>query len=137
MPDMAEPLTIINPASWTAPRGYSNGVLASAGGRQLFIAGQIAWDAGGQIVSANFAEQFDQALANVIAIVSEAGGTPDRLARLVIYVTNKNEYRAAQHELGRRWRARMGKHYPAMTLVEVKSLLEDDAKIEIEGIAVL
>lgn len=134
---MAEPLTIINPASFLAPRGYSNGVLAPAGGKQLFIAGQIAWDTGGQIVSSDFAEQFDQALANVIAVVTEAGGTPDRLARLVVYVTNKNEYRAAQHELGRRWRARMGKHYPAMTLVEVKSLLEDDAKVEIEGIAVL
>ncbi len=134
---MAEPLTIINPASWPAPRGYSNGVLASVGGKQLFIAGQIAWDIGGAIVSSDFAEQFDQALANLIAIVTEAGGTPDQIARLVIYVTNKSEYRAAQRELGRRWRARMGKHYPAMTLVEVMSLLEDDAKVEIEGIAVL
>ncbi len=134
---MTEPLTIINPASSPAPRGYSNGVLASAGGKQLFIAGQFAWDTRGQIVSSDFIEQFDQALANVITIVTEAGGTPQQLARLVIYVTDKNEYRAAQHELGRRWRARMGKHYPAMTLVEVKGLLEDTAKVEIEGIAVI
>ncbi len=134
---MPEPLTIINPVSSPAPRGYSNGVLAPAGGKQLFIAGQIGWNEKGQIVSSDFAEQFDQALANVIAIVYAAGGTPDQLARLVIYVTDKNEYRAAQREIGRRWRARMGKHFPAMTLVEVKSLLEDAAKVEIEGIAVI
>ncbi len=134
---MPEPLTIINPASSPAPRGYSNGVIAPAGGKFLFIAGQIGWNEKGQIVSSDFVEQFDQALANVIAIVNEAGGTPDKIARLVIYVTDKNEYRAAQPEIGRRWRARMGKHFPAMTLIEVKSLLEDDAKVEIEGIAVI
>lgn len=134
---MSEPLRLINPASLIAPRGYSNGVLAPAGSKQLFIAGQIGWNEKGQIVSSDFAEQFDQALANVITIVNEAGGTPDQLARLVVYVTNKNEYRAAQREIGQRWRARMGKHFPALTLVEVKSLLEDDAKVEIEGIAVI
>jgi enamine deaminase RidA (YjgF/YER057c/UK114 family) len=128
--------TFINPESLGAPRGYSNGVLTE-GGRLLFIAGQIAWDQQQKIVSADIAEQFDRALANVIAIVTEAGGKPEQIARLVIYVTDKNEYRARLKEIGERYRARMGKHFPAMVLVEVKSLLEDSAKIEIEGTAVL
>ena len=86
--------------------------------------------------SADIAEQFDQALANVLAVLTEAGGAPDKIARLVIYVTDKNEYRARMKEIGERYRGRMGKHFPAMVLVEVAGLLEDRAKIEIEGIAV-
>jgi len=128
---------IINPESLGAPRGYSNGVLTEAGGRLLFIAGQIAWDENQKIASTDLVEQFDRALANVIAVVTEAGGKPDRLARFVFYVTDKNEYRARMKEIGERYRARMDKHFPAMTLVEVTSLLEANAKIEIEGIAVL
>ncbi|MDX6558782.1 MAG: hypothetical protein QOF72_1831 [Blastocatellia bacterium] len=128
--------TFINPESLGAPRGYSNGVLTE-GGRLLFIAGQIAWDQQQKIVSADIVEQFDRALANVVAVVTEAGGKPDQIARLVIYVTDKSEYRARLKEIGECYRARMGKHFPAMVLVEVKSLLEDSAKIEIEGTAVL
>jgi enamine deaminase RidA (YjgF/YER057c/UK114 family) len=128
--------TFINPASLGAPHGYANGVLTE-GGRLLFIAGQIAWDQQQQIVSTDLVEQFDRALANVLAVVIEAGGKPDQIARLVIYVTDKNEYRERMKEIGERYRTRMGKHFPAMVLVEVKSLLEDDARIEIEGIAVL
>ena len=134
---MNKSFSFINPESLVKPRGYSNGVLAEAGGELLFIAGQIGWDERQRMVSADFVEQFDRALSNVIAVVTEAGGTPERIARLVIYVTDKNEYRAALREVGGRYRARMGQHYPAMALVEVKSLLEDDAKVEIEGIAVL
>ena len=130
-------LTHINPESLGAPRGYSNGVLTEAGGRLLFIAGQVAWNQQQQIVSDDLVEQFDRALANLIAIVSEARGTPEQIARLIIYVTDKDEYKRRMKEIGERYRARMGKHFPAMVLVEVKSLLEDDAKIEIEGIAVL
>ena len=129
--------TFINPESLGAPRGYSNGVLAEAGGRLLFIAGQVAWDNHQRIVSSDLVEQFDRALANVLAVVSEAGGQPEQIARLVIYVTDKNEYKTRMKQIGERYRARMGKHFPAMVLVEVKSLLEDDAKIEIEGVAVL
>ena len=103
----------------------------------LFIAGQVAWDQQQQIVSADLVEQFDRALANVVAVVSEAGGQPEQITRLVIYVTDRDEYRARMKEIGERYRARLGKHFPAMVLVEVKSLLEDKAKIEIEGIAVL
>lgn len=128
-------LKIINPESLGAPHGYANGVLTE-GGRLLFIAGQVAWDQQQQIVSADIAEQFDQALANVLAVLTEAGGAPDKIARLVIYVTDKNEYRARMKEIGERYRGRMGKHFPAMVLVEVAGLLEDRAKIEIEGIAV-
>lgn len=127
----------INPESLGAPHGYSNGVLAETGGRLLFIAGQIAWDQQHQIVSADIVEQFDGALTNVIAVVTEAGGKPEQVARLVIYVTNKNEYRSRMKEIGERYRARMGRHFPAMVLVEVAGLLEDRAKIEIEGVAVL
>ena len=128
--------TLINPESLGAPRGYSNGVLIE-GGRLLFISGQVGWDQQQQIVADDLVEQFDRALANVIAVVTTAGGRPDQLARLIIYVTDKNEYRDRKKEIGERYRARMGKHFPAMVLVEVKSLLEDRAKIEIEGTAVL
>jgi enamine deaminase RidA (YjgF/YER057c/UK114 family) len=130
-------MEFINPESLGAPRGYSNGVVAPPGGRLLFIAGQIAWDEQQRIASADFAEQFERALANVLAVVREAGGTPEEIARLVIYVTDKKEYLASRREVGRRWRSLMGHHFPAMALVEVKGLLEDDAKVEIEAIAVL
>lgn len=130
-------LRFINPEALGPARGYSNGVLAPQGGALLFIAGQIAWDEQQRIVSADFVEQFDRALKNVLAVVDAAGGTPEQIARLTIYVTDKREYRAAQEAVGQRYRARMGRHFPAMALVEVKSLLEDAAKVEIEGVAVL
>ena len=129
--------TIINPESLGAPHGYSNGVLTEPGGRLLFIAGQVAWDRQQQIVADDLVRQFDQALANVITVVNEAGGKPEQIARLVIYVTDKNEYREHMKEIGERYRARMGKHFPAMVLVEVAGLLEDRAKVEIEAVAVL
>ena len=129
--------SIINPESLGAPRGYSNGVLAEVGGRLLFIAGQVAWDAQQQIVSDDLVEQFDRSLQNVVTVVLAAGGQTDQLARLIIYVTDKAAYRERMREIGERYRAHMGKHFPAMVLVEVKSLLEDRAQIEIEGIAIL
>jgi enamine deaminase RidA (YjgF/YER057c/UK114 family) len=128
--------TLINPESLGAPRGYANGVVTE-GGRLLFIAGQVAWNEQQQIVSADLVEQFDRALANVIAVVTEAGGKPEQIARLALYVTDKHAYRERMKEIGERYRARMGKHFPAMVLVEVKGLLEDNAKIEIEATAVL
>jgi enamine deaminase RidA (YjgF/YER057c/UK114 family) len=128
---------LINPESLGAPRGYSNGVLTNAGGRLLFIAGQTGWDEKQTLVSGSFVEQFDRALGNVIAVVEEAGGRPDQLARLVIYVTDRIAYLEHRRSVGERYRAHMGKHFPAMTLVEVKSLLDDKAKVEIEAVAVL
>jgi enamine deaminase RidA (YjgF/YER057c/UK114 family) len=131
------PFKIINPDSLGRPRGYANGVLAEGGGRLLFVAGQIAWDERQQIVSEDFVEQFARALENVLSVVGEAGGTAQQIARLTIYVTDKREYAARTREVGERWRALMGRHFPAMMLVEVKSLLEDGAKVEIEATAVL
>lgn len=127
----------INPKSLGRPRGYSNGLLTTPGARLLFIAGQIGWDEGQRLVGEDFVEQFERALRNLLAVVEEAGGEPCGVARLVVYVTDKREYAARTAEIGGRWRALMGRHFPAMTLVEVKSLLEDGAKVEIEGIAVL
>jgi enamine deaminase RidA (YjgF/YER057c/UK114 family) len=128
---------LINPESLGAPRGYSNGVVADAGGRLLFVAGQVGWDETQTIVGDNFAEQFDRSLANVLAVVTAAGGAADQIARLVIYVTDKQEYIGALKAIGESYRARMGKHFPAMALVEVKGLLDDKAKVEIEAVAVL
>ncbi len=128
---------LINPPTLASPRGFSHGVLTNASGQLLFIAGQIGWNEHQQIVSANFVEQFDRALANVVAVVNEAGGAPDEIARLIIYVTDKSEYTMNLKAVGDTYRAHMGRHFPAMALVEVKSLLEDKAKVEIEAIAVL
>jgi enamine deaminase RidA (YjgF/YER057c/UK114 family) len=130
-------LKLINPETLGPPRGYSNGVLADAGGTLLFVAGQVGWNKEQTIVSENFVEQFDRALENVIAVVTEAGGSPHQIARLVIYVTDKNEYKLSLKEIGETYQARMGKHYPAMVLIEVRGLLEDNAKVEIEAVAVL
>ena len=130
-------LKFINPEKLGPPSGFSNGVLTDSGAKLLFIAGQIAWDAEHRIVSDDFVEQFDRALANVIAVVEAAGGSAAKITRLTIYVTNKEEYRSRTREVGGRYRAHMGKHFPAMALVEVKGLLDDRAKVEIEGIAAL
>lgn len=128
---------LINPESLGEPTGYSNGVLTDAGGRLLFIAGQVGWDRKQTIVSDDFVRQFDRALANVLTVVTEAGGTPQQIARLVFYVTNKREYVERRAEVGQCYRAHLGKHFPAMVLVEVKSLLDDKAKVEIEAVALL
>jgi enamine deaminase RidA (YjgF/YER057c/UK114 family) len=127
----------INPAELGAPRGYSNGMLAPAGARLLFVAGQVAWNESQEIVGESFAEQFGRALANVAAVVREAGGRPEHLARLTIYVVDRHEYLAALEEVGAVYRGVMGRHYPAMSLVEVKALLEPGARVEIEGTAAL
>ena len=127
----------INPESLGSPCGYSNGVVTETGNRLLFIAGQIGWNEQQKIVSADLVEQFDRALANLISVVDQAGGSSDTIARLVIYVTDKNDYKNRMSEIGVRYRKHMQKHFPAMTLVEVKSLLDDEAKVEIDGIAVL
>ena len=130
-------MKLINPESLGAPSGYSNGLLTDAGGRLLFISGQIAWNENHEIVSKDFVDQFDTALENVMTVVRGAGGEPSNIARLVIYVTDKIEYRQRTTEVGERYRKHMGKHFPAMVLVQVRGLLDDAAKVEIEGIAVL
>ena len=129
--------TLINPESLGTPSGYSHGLLADSSGKLLFIAGQIAWDSEQKIVSNDFVEQVDKALANVITVLNAAGGQPDNITRLVIYVTDKIEYRKRTKEVGERYRKHMGKHFPAMVLVQVAGLLDDAAKVEIEAIAVI
>ena len=129
--------TLINPESLGAPSGYANGLLADAGGKLLFISGQIAWNEKQQIVSDDFVEQFDRALANVLAVVEAAQANPEHIVRLIIYVTDKVEYRARTREVGERYRKYMGKHFPAMVLVQVAGLLDDAAKVEIEGMALI
>lgn len=125
----------VNPESLLAPRGYSHGVKAR--GDLVFVAGQIGWNREGRMVSDDLVVQFAQALDNVLDVVWAAGGKPESVARLVVYVTDKREYRARSRAIGEAYRKRMGKHFPAMVLVEVKSLLEDDAKVEIEAVAVV
>lgn len=128
---------VVNPSALGPPRGYANGLVTPPNVRLLFIAGQVGCDESQTLVSDDFVEQFDRALANVVTVVLEAGGAPGGIGRLIVYVTDMGEYRARTKEIGERWRARMGKHFPAMALVEVKSLLDERAKVEIEGIAVL
>jgi enamine deaminase RidA (YjgF/YER057c/UK114 family) len=129
--------TLINPDTLGVPSGYSHGLVADAHGKLLFIAGQIAWDEQQKIVSDDFVEQFDRALANVITVLGAAGGKPEHVARFTIYVTDKIEYLKRTREVGERYRGHMGKHFPAMVLVQVAGLIEDGAKVEIEGMAVL
>jgi enamine deaminase RidA (YjgF/YER057c/UK114 family) len=128
---------LINPDSLGAPKGYTNGVLADAGGKLLFIAGQVAWDKQQKIVSDDFVEQFDQALANVITVLKAAGGEPANVARLAIYVTSRVEYLGRTIQVGLRYRKHMGNYFPAMVLVEVGGLVDNAAKVEIEGMAVI
>lgn len=127
---------IVNPEALGKPRGYSNGILA-APGRTLYVAGQVGWDGAQQIVSPVFAAQFEQALKNVMVVVHEAGGKAEHICRMTIYVSDKNEYVAEAKAVGAAYRALMGKHYPVMSLVEVKALLEPGAKVEIEVTAVI
>lgn len=128
----------IQPPGWAAPKGYSNGVLAPAGARLLAVAGQIAWDAEQRLIGrGDFALQFRTALANVVAVVRAAGGGPEHLLQLTIFVTDKGAYLACTRELGAAWKELVGRHYPAMALVEVADLLEEGAQVEIQALAAL
>ncbi|MBI4852651.1 MAG: RidA family protein [Acidobacteria bacterium] len=126
----------INPIGWAKPTGYNNGMLAK-NGSILFIAGQIAWDKDKNLVSSEFSLQFDQALSNVIEIAKAAGGQATDIGKLTIYVTDKEQYIAEIKAVGAAYRKHMGKHFPAMALIEVKALLEPGAKVEIEAMAVI
>ena len=126
---------VITPSHFPKPKGYANGVLAE--GRVLYIAGQIGWDKDARIVSPDFATQFLQTLDNVIDVVRAAGGGTEHIVKLLAFVTDLDAYRAATTAIGEGWRGRMGKYYPAMSLVKVAGLLEPGALVEIEGVAVL
>ncbi len=129
-------LNIVNPAVLHDPSGYNHGIRVPPGGHLLFVSGQIGTDRDGKLIG-GFVQQFDQALGNVLAVVSEAGGRPEAVAKLTIFVTDRAEYAVARVEVGQVYRSRMGKHFPAMSLVEVKGLLEPGARVEIEGVALI
>jgi NAD(P)-dependent dehydrogenase (short-subunit alcohol dehydrogenase family)/enamine deaminase RidA (YjgF/YER057c/UK114 family) len=134
---MSGRFAIVNPESLGSPRGWNNGMLARAGGRSFFIAGQTARDDSGRVLNPDFVTQFDIALGNVFAVLREAGGTPTDIGRFTIYVTDMEQYRESLKQLGEVYRRRMGTHFPAMALVEVKSLVDPLAMVEIEATAVL
>ena len=123
------------PPSWIKPRGYANGIAAV--GTQVFIAGQIGWDAQAQFQSTDLAAQTRQALQNVVAVLEQAGGRPEHLVRMTWYVTDKRDYLASAKEIGRAFREVIGNYDIAMSAIQVVALIEDQAKVEIEATAVI
>ena len=128
---------IVNPPALGAPRGFNHGILAPRGGRLLFVAGQVGWDGAAAGTPAGFGAQFAAALDRVLAVVKEAGGSAADVARLTVYVTDLDAYRAARGELAEAWRARFGAYYPAMALLQVQGLVDRGAVLEIEATAVI
>lgn len=126
---------ILQPKAWATPKGYVNGIAAE--GRQVFIAGQIGWNAQAQLVSDDFVAQVEQALSNIVQVLAEAGGEPYQIVRLTWYLTSKSEYTTRQKEIGEAYRRVIGRHFPAMTAVVVAALLEEGAKVEIEATAII
>ena len=124
------------PEGWSPPIGYSNGIAVDAG-RIVFIAGQVGWDAQQRFASTSLAPQFEQALQNVLAVLSAAGGEPQHIARITAFCCDKPAYLAARHELGAIWRRHMGRHYPAMSMIFVSDLLDSPGVIELEATAVI
>lgn len=135
---MAEQLlTKVDVEGWPKPKGYANGMITPGKGeRILFVAGQVGW-VDEAIRTSDFAEQFAQALDNVLAVVRAAGGGPENVARMTVYVTDVPAYRASLRRLGEIWREKMGRHYPVMALLGIAELVEEGAKLEIEATAVL
>ncbi len=128
-------MEILQPPGWAAPRGYANGIAAS--GRIVFVSGQVGWNTHGCFEATDFVAQARQALANVVAVLGEAGARPEHIARMTWYVVDKREYVASSKALGAVYREVIGNHYPAMTAVEVAALVEDGARVEIEVTAVI
>jgi enamine deaminase RidA (YjgF/YER057c/UK114 family) len=128
-------MKILQPPGWARARGFSNGIAAS--GQLVFIAGQVGWTGEGQWQARDFAGQFRQALANVLAVLAEAGGKPQHLVRLTWYVLDKQEYLNSLKAVGEAYRELMGKHYPTMAVVQVSGLVENEARLEIEATAVI
>jgi enamine deaminase RidA (YjgF/YER057c/UK114 family) len=126
---------ILQPPGWARPKGYANGIAAR--GTLVFVGGQIGWNAAQQFESDDFVAQAAQALRNVVAVLAAAGGRPEHIARMTWYVVDKREYLASQRALGAAYREIIGRHYPAMTAVEVSALMEDRARVEIEATAVI
>lgn len=128
-------MKVLQPPGWAQPKGYANGVAAR--GTLVFIGGQVGWNAAQQFESDDFVAQAAQALRNVVAVLAEAGGRPEHIARITWYVLDKREYLASYRALGAVYREIIGRHYPAMAAVEVTALMEDRARVEIEAMAVI
>ena len=128
-------LKILQPPGWAKPRGFANGVAAT--GKLIFVAGQVGWTGEGKWEARDFAGQFRQTLKNTLAVLAEAGARPEHIVRMTWYVTDKREYLGALKDVGAAWRELMGRHYPAMAVVQVGALIEDAAKLEIETTAVI
>jgi enamine deaminase RidA (YjgF/YER057c/UK114 family) len=126
---------ILAPPGWAPAKGYANGILAH--GHQVFVAGQIGWNAQQQFESDDFIVQTEQALRNIVAVLAEAGAAPENVVRMTWYVVDKQEYLARPRDLGAAYRRVFGRHFPAMTAVQVTALMEDRARVEIEATAVL
>jgi len=126
---------ILQPAHWPRPKGYSNGLVVS--GRQVFLSGMIGWDSSGRLVSNEFAAQVRQALLNIVELLAQAKAGPEHIARMNWYVVSRQEYLAGSREIGLIYREIVGRHYPAMSVVEVSALMEAGARVEIEVTAVV
>ena len=132
---MKNKFDVLQPKDWPTPKGYANGIAAA--GRQVYIAGQIGWTVECKLISDDFVAQVEQALANIVQVLAEAGGEPAHLVRMTWYLTDKSEYMARQKEIGAAYRRVIGRHFPVMSAIVVAGLIEDGAKVEIEATAVL
>ena len=128
-------MRVLQPADWARPKGYANGI--EARGRTIFVAGQIGWDKDQQMVAKDFAAQFEQALRNIVAVLAEAGAGPEHVVRLTWFITDKRAYLDDARRVGEIYRSVMGRNFPAMSVVQVAALIEDDALVEIEATAVV
>ena len=128
-------MQVLHPKHWAAAKGFANGIAAE--GKQVFVAGQVGWNAEQAFESDDFATQTEQALRNIVEVLAEAGARPEHIVRLTWYVTSKQEYIARLRDVGDAYRRVLGRHFPAMTLVQVVALVEDRAKVEIEATAVV
>ena len=125
----------LQPAHWARPRGYANGIEAT--GRMIFVAGQIGWNKDCKFERHDFAGQFEQTLLNIVAVLREAGAGPEHVVRLTWFITDKKTYLAEIRQVGEIYRRLMGRSFPAMSVVQVTALIEDDALLEIEATAVV
>jgi enamine deaminase RidA (YjgF/YER057c/UK114 family) len=128
-------LQILQPPDWPRPKGYSNGIAAL--GQQVYLSGQIGWDAAGHFPSKDLAGQVRKALENIVAILATVDGKPEHIVRLTWFITSRDEYNSQLREIGAAYRTVMGKHFPCMSVVQVVALMEAEAKVEIEATAVL
>jgi enamine deaminase RidA (YjgF/YER057c/UK114 family) len=128
-------MKMLQPPGWASAKGYSNGVAAR--GTIVFVAGQVGWDAQQRIERGGFVAQASRALSNIVAILAEAGARPEHIVRMTWYVVDKDEYNASLRELGKAYREIIGRHFPAMTAVQVAGLVEEGARVEVEATAVV